>query len=586
MNADKNLPYPRLSAPSAVKSFSSLESELQPPELTGTAVLPNGQTLGQVVSAAERWRSLYNPLRGMTLPRLSAMFDTATRGSHAELQWFFRYMERRFSILRSCIKRRQAAIGKLDWSIKIKDPLPQGVSEAQAEAQRQYLSDLSEGISNLQKALAHLSLAEFRGYAMLAKHRDESGAICELHWLPQWNLVRDGTAGDWYWNPRWQLGALATSLGADARIDPATVVYREEDLPVNELAAYCYVLINLALKDWSSFVETYGLPGAIVMMPPNIPQGREDEFRVSAQAVSEGASGALPSGSDVKFPTAGIRGSHPFKEFTDHLAEQVVLAATGGKLTMLNEATGIGGGQAGVHQDAFDELAQSEAGELCAILNEQLFKPELCCQFPGQPVAAYFHLASDQTEDVTALVDQAAKLKAAGWKVSTEQLADRIGWDLDEVAPPEPPAPDPAAMPPQIGPSTASEPPNADGLPVSGPPGSESGADSSQPASSDSSDPSEPSDTLPNRAPVLPPASPIARARLGRALAGDFAPIREKLARIMEIHDPDILRSKLTEFRASLDQLRHDLAADPAAAMVLADIMAQAMSQGMKGNRP
>ena len=346
--------------------------------------------------SGSRWRESYNPLRGLTLARLAAMLEAGQRGDGADLQWFYRFVERRFPVLRACIARRRAALSKLRWSVTVPEDLPPGATPALAAAQQHWLNEFYQRITNLEEALRHLALAEFRGFAVLAKHRVTAGAgagfIRELHWLPQWNLLRDGLGGDFYWNPDARAGVTPESLGAAARIDPRQLVARECDLPINEIAAVAFVRSSLALKDWSAFVELYGLPGAIAILPPNVPQDQAEVFRAAAEKVAEGGCGALPHGSDVKYPTAAIRGDPPFRALLEWDEKDVVLAATGGKLSMLNDPTGIGGAQAQVHQAAFDDLAFDEAQEIAGCLHRQLTVPELSVRFPGQPVCARWEL--------------------------------------------------------------------------------------------------------------------------------------------------------------------------------------------------
>lgn len=193
------------------------------------------------------------------------MLEAGQRGDYAELQWFYRFIERRYPVLRACIMRRRAALTKLQWTVQSPEPPPPGATPAMACAQRQWLHQFYHRVDNLDEALRHLALAEFRGFCLLAKRRGSDGAVRELYWLPQWNVQRDGLEGDYYWNPDGRPGATAQWLGSERRLDPAGLVVREAELPVNEIAAVAFVRSSLALKDWSAFVEVYGLPGAVAI---------------------------------------------------------------------------------------------------------------------------------------------------------------------------------------------------------------------------------------------------------------------------------------------------------------------------------
>lgn len=410
----------------------------------------------RLVRAANRWRDHYNPLRGLYISRVVELLEAGERGEFADLQWLYKFVEKRFPVLRSGIVRRRASLEKLTHSIKVMDPLPDGATKTMAEAQRKHLQGRYNLITNLTDAIARLALAEFRGYCHLQKHRYDGGpndgAVRELHWLPQWNWVRDGQFGSWFWNEKAQSGANARTL-ADHIIDPSDFIIREVDMPINEIASIAFVNSSMGKKDWAAFVEIFGIPGCIIEMPGNIPDGKEPEYQTSAERVAEGASGAVPAGTKPHFPTQGIRGSAPFKEFLDAEKEDVVLAMTGGKLAMLNEATGIGGSQGDHHADAFDELAQGEARQISEIFQKQFDLPELNEAFPSQPICVYFDLAPVDEDDAKDLAECAATWSRAGYETDEKEMSERSGLKLTRkqpVTPGKPPMPgQPVERPPQ-----------------------------------------------------------------------------------------------------------------------------------------
>jgi phage gp29-like protein len=505
-----------------------------------TAPSPDGRSAADMVRQNNAWRDAYNPLRGLVISKLVSMFDLAQRGYFADLEWTYRLIERRYPVLRSLIARRKAALQKLDWNIKVRDELPKG-TESLADEQRAFLRERYEKIRNLREAIAFLELAEFRGFSHIQKQRGEDGLVNEFYWLPQWCMVRDGMFGQWVWNPKSQMTSIM-SLPEANRIaerpgDPGMprdeFIIREVDMPINEIAAIAFLNCAMAKKDWAAFIEIYGLPGCVVIMPGNVPQGFEDKYEAAAKATSEGGSGAVPAGADVKFPTASIRGNSPFKEFLDYEEKDVVLAGTGGKLTMLNEATGIGGSQGQVHDEAFDDLACAEAAEISEVLQKQFDAQELALQWPGKPALAYFELARVEEADPAALTDQAVKLSAV-WSMDPAEVSEKTGWKLEKKEAPEmPDVPEPGDQP---------EPP------------------------------------MLNRAPGIPATSMDA---IYRAQAADLAPIRTRLERILKIEDPEIRLQAARRLQGELPQLLADINADPAATTPIQSMLRQAFAQGL-----
>lgn len=402
-----------------------------------------GKSTAELVRQSNRWRDNYNPFRGLVIGRVIGILEAADRGDCAELQLVMRKVERRHPALKGLKARRLAALEKLDWEIKVVDELPEGSTRAEAEAQQKFLRSRYELISNLTEAIGFLVTAEFRGYAILQKHRFNDGgkfdgAVREFHWLPQDQFSRNGQFGDFYYNQNSNFGigldACATILGEANRIGGVQLpredfVIREVDAPLYEIALIAFVNWAMGRKDWAAFTEIFGLPNGVAIMPANIPPGMEDEYRVAAERVADGVSGALPNGSDIKFPTSGVRGEAPFKSFCDAQDADVVLAGTGGRLAMLTaDKGGLGSGPALEHAAAFDEIAQADARRINAVLQNDFDRLELAAEFPGQPALAYFELCAVDRMDVAQLVADVASLASAGFLVDVDWLSEATGY--------------------------------------------------------------------------------------------------------------------------------------------------------------
>jgi len=401
-----------------------------------------GKSAAELVRQSNRWRDNYNPIRGLVIARALSLLEAADRGDFAELQLVMRKVERRYPALKGLKARRLAALERLDWEIKVVEELPEGITPQDADAQRKFLCGRYELVENLTETIGFLATAEFRGYAILQKHRfndggEFDGAVREFHWLPQDQFSRNGQFGDFYYNQNSNFGigidSCQTLLGEENRIGGAQLpreefVLRDVDSPLYEIALVAFVNWCMGRKDWAAFTEIFGLPNGVTIMPANIPPGMEDEYRMAAERVADGVSGALPHGSDIKFPTANVRGDAPFKNFCDAQDYDVVLAGTGGRLTMLTaDKGGLGDGPATEHADAFDEIAEAEARKINAVLQNDFDRLELAEEFPGQPVLAYFELCTRDVQSVDQMVNNAATLASAGYRVDAAWLSDATG---------------------------------------------------------------------------------------------------------------------------------------------------------------
>ncbi len=397
-----------------------------------TASPGGGKTPEQLIRAANKWRDFYNPLRSMTIAKVIRLIEQGQYGDNAELQLLNEKVERRYPVLKGLKSRIQSAVGKIakTWDVKVMTELPEGATEAMAEAQQKFLKQRYSLIKNLRQAVRFLTLAEFRGYAILQKRRcaggPNDGAVEELYWLPQDQFARDGKYGDWYWNEKSMFGATGSTLGESNRLGNAEMpledfIIRESESPLFEITLVAFINWLMGRKDWAAFTEIFGLPNGVAIMPPNIPAGQEDNYRHAAEKIAEGISGALPNGADIKFPTAGVRNNGPFKEFCDANDEDVVLAGTGGKLAMLTAPTGIGKGPTDEHSDAFDEIAEELAEDISELFQKQFDASELAAEFPNQPVCVYFPLnqpASERTRTPRSVPanEQQVKIRLIGFE--------------------------------------------------------------------------------------------------------------------------------------------------------------------------
>lgn len=483
--------------------------------------LPNNLRL------ANSWRSQYNPLRNLTLQRAVSLLEAGERGEYADLQWTYRYIERRDATLRGLVKLRTSAIRKLDWEIKTVDDSPA------AKAQAEQLRAAYESISNLNEAIAFLALAEFRGFSHLEKRYEgdnPSAPIIRLEPVPQWNWVRGRTSGEWEYN------ASAASVASGQPIEREHFIIREVDAPIDEIALISFIRKNLSQKDWDGFVDTYGIPPLFAEMPANADPAKANEYQALAEAVVSDMRGVLPAGAKMQTVDAGARGANPFRDHLTYQDEQLVLAGTSGKLTMLNGPTGLGSGQSDAHQDTFDSLAQAEAEEISGIFQEQLDAAIL-----GEgPRLAYFDLCAEEQVAISTILDDALKASQAGLQIAPEQLAEKTGYKITLK---------PAAPAPSYG--------------FGG------GA---------------PGYTAQNRARALTPDAQAlreaSRRRIGEALGKQLSPLRDRLRAAMEAADSTEIDSVLSEIKAELPKQAAQLGADSDLVKAFEDSIGTAVLQG------
>jgi phage gp29-like protein len=369
-------------------------------------------------SKDHRWRDAYNPLRGLSMPKLVSLLEAGERGQYADLQWFYHYMERSDSMIASVLQRRRAALLSVDYDIR-------EVSEGDrvlAHEQAELLRHVYDQIDNFRDAIAFLFSGVFRGFSHLEKHYTDSGMIHRLEPVEQWFWVRDGLFGDWEYNENAVSGRYK---GIPVEPDDFVVF---ETAPLNRILSVLYLRKNLSHKDWDSFLEVYGIPSIFLVGPPNTPASKEEEYQTIAEQIISDGRGYLPHGSDIKYVNGG--GSRPpFLEHIEYIDRQITIAATGGLLTMLSES-GSGTLAGSAHSETFMQIARSDAVLLGGVLQRDIDAPILNRFFPGYPVQAYFEFAPMATKESSRVVQDAAQLAAVGVPIDPKEISEKTGYQL------------------------------------------------------------------------------------------------------------------------------------------------------------
>lgn len=378
-------------------------------------------------SSADQSREQYNPLRGLTITRAVQLLEQGQRGEFADLQWTYEFVEQTDPVLLALVERRTASLCEMDWNVKqVRDDV-KGYDETLAEEQAEALREGYERIDNLYAAIEHWETGAFRGFAHCNPRYNSAGDLIHLEPLDAWNFVRNGRYGDWYWNPEAR-NISWRGLGEGAKLKPEDLITHEVRRSIDRVGLIKFVRANLSEKDWDAYVEIYGIPAAFVILPENVPTEKEAEYMAQAQNAAEGGSGALPGGSDIKFAT-DARGNQPFELRLEWLSKQLVLAGTGGLLTMLAES-GSGTLAGNAHADTFQQIARARARKISEMLQKRIDRHILDRAFPDRPRLAYWELASEEEQDTGEAVEQIAKLSQY-YVISTDDVEERTGFKIE-----------------------------------------------------------------------------------------------------------------------------------------------------------
>ena len=374
------------------------------------------------------WRDEYNPLRGLTMSRIVAMEDAAERGDFADLHWFWHHMEQSDVTVQTAVAKRLSHIKALDWQIHVVENADADLAAEQADVLR-YAYDR---IENLVEAAVEIAKSVFTGFSVLQKVRTGYGPMVRrLDPIPGRFWRFDKKTSRWEFN--------ATAAPGNLKGEPvamADILLADPGNPLFKPIARHFFAKQLALADWDVALENSANQAVFMVGPPGTTEEKEREYQALAESLTSNLRGYVPNGADVKITDLAARARLPYVERIAYADQQIVMAATGGKLSMLTES-GSGTLAGGAHGDTLMELARADAAAVSEVFQRQLDREIIRAFFPGEPIVAYFRFDVPQkAESAKDIIEAAANLAWSGYKIDKAQLEEKLGLKLELIASP------------------------------------------------------------------------------------------------------------------------------------------------------
>ncbi len=199
------------------------------------------------------------------------------------------------------------------------------------------------------------------------------------------------------------------------------------------LAHWCYWPIFFkknVLKFWAVFLEKFGMPTMLGLFDASM-EGDEEalgKLLLALQAIGRDSAVIAPEGADIKAMegTRSGSGASSYEQFItkmDTALTRIILSQT-----MTSEAgpAGLGSGQAEVHNDVADALAQSDSDMLHEGFNTGPATWLTGWNFPGAIPPRVYRKIEDE-EDLDVLAERDGKLHALGWERTDQSMEETYG---------------------------------------------------------------------------------------------------------------------------------------------------------------
>lgn len=390
-----------------------------------------------------KWMRTWDPLQGLSIDQAKAIYDQSLAGNYSRLQGIYDRLEGSFPELMLCVERRSAALLELDWTTHVKDlKKVRDFDSELANEQAAYLA-FAYGEAedeNLYPTVEHMASAFFRGFAVSIPIFGENGtSLIGFTNIDHWNICRDPTAGNWYFNKDCIESAdFKTSLPELPASELLTVSRpRHVDLPALSIA----IRAGMGEDLYGKMLGRYGIPPVLITLPEKIGMGKLAEFAEQARKVNQGGTGAIPFGSEVQWasPPAGVA---PFEAFLSYQVRQIILLATGGLATSLDALGGLGSSVGDAHEATWATLIQRDAAIISTAMNKNVTRRLLDAQYPGKPHLAAFDFETEIPATAKEVLELAGLAKNAGLEMDTNELQQRTGYTLTRAftpyVPPQP----------------------------------------------------------------------------------------------------------------------------------------------------
>ncbi len=371
-------------------------------------------------------REQRNELPWLTPQRAVELYEAWRRGELADVQRVWEQLEETDDTLMTVLDKRQRALADMPWAILTDaEAIGDDADRARkAELQQTYLRTVFNAVENLEDALVHLGMADFRGVAAL----EITGNMQRMRWevIEPWCLARPARRGPWMYNAK-----ADVTFSSLEEMEKERIIVREAR-PIDLACMFLIVDKMHAVHGWDAFLDVYGNPSIFLELPPATGEQMAKVYDALAKRIIGDGRGTVPNGS--KFQTVETRQNNcdSFEKRAKWCQDAIITVATGGLLTITTES-GSGTLAGSAHTDSFENLVAGSAASISATINRQFTRRLLAAAFPEDPPLAYFSLASEPADERMQLAQLLATLKTAGWQTTQEKASELMQMDVEPV---------------------------------------------------------------------------------------------------------------------------------------------------------
>jgi phage gp29-like protein len=193
------------------------------------------------------------------------------------------------------------------------------------------------------------------------------------------------------------------------------------------LVAFGWICKSYTVKDWTAFIETYGLPLRLGRYGPSATaEDVEILFRAVAN-IGTDAAAVLPESMKIDFEggTQGTGGDKVFENLARWTDEQTSKAVLGQTMSSDN---GSSMAQAQVHNEVRHDVAKADAKSVTTTLMRDLIKPYVDLNYGVQAQYPKLKIIIEEAEDVDMVMRHTAEMVDRGMKIKQSEVRSKLGY--------------------------------------------------------------------------------------------------------------------------------------------------------------
>lgn len=386
------------------------------------------------ITVINRWATY--PSEDLTPRRIAEYLKNADQGFTQYYADLMQQVEAKDIAIFSALRTRKLAIAGRKYST-----LP-GADDEQHKEHASYVESVIKKIPQFSRRILDLSDAVGKGVSVLEIMWNPDGTVKDLAWKHN-RMFRYGKATDVASDPN-ELRLLTLDNMVDGFPVRETwpnkfIIHFSKartgwntDSDLMRILIWHYLFSNFGWKDWSAFLEIYGIP--LRLGKYDQLAGKEDKAALRNAVISLGSDAAAIMSKlteiDIIEPKNSSASSAVFKDYIELLDKRKTQAILG--QTATSEGTPGKLGQEDAQLLSFEVINQFDCEDIAETIQNDLYMPIVDYKFGPQDVYPIHKIHYETPEDLTAWTEMLKTYVQVGGKVGVKFANDKLGIPLPE----------------------------------------------------------------------------------------------------------------------------------------------------------